>query len=528
MTDRPARLLLLAALTVLVLARLPSLDTPPGFDQAIYTLAAREIGQGRLLYRDVFDHKPPAVYFLYAPVALAGSHDGLVVALADLLLAVLALVLAERCGRRLWGDAAGGLAALVLALTLASPAWGGSLSLLEPEAVGNAVLLACLSLSLAPGGLDVRGAALVGAATALLAGIKTPLALLVLPLVALGLPEDTRARPRLGLALVGGALLATLPLAAYLTVAGLWADAWSAVVSFNLAYGGIEIPNPLGSSVVEKLPALLLPLLLTLPALRAARRERRPGTTAVALWLVVAVALLLVQGKYFFYHFLPLLPPLALLAGRGASLLVPPAPSLRRSLAVVVLVVQLLVLGRALLLNHRPWVAHRLRGGPAYAFAEGVVVSWGTTWLQTELLAAVVRSASRPDETLLVLGRNPLLYLRAHRRPATPWVAHPYLFLRGHPWDRWGDAAARRDGLRRMLRTASPACVVVATGDRSIFDADDAYARLTADDEVYGALREHYELKLRVRRAYLWVRRSVSAPPGASTGSSSRASTPTK
>src|SRR5687768_15792592 len=61
-----ASLLLLA--TLLVLARIHTYHEPFQNDIAYYAITAHEILNGRPLYSDLIDHKPP---FLYAPFLLA-------------------------------------------------------------------------------------------------------------------------------------------------------------------------------------------------------------------------------------------------------------------------------------------------------------------------------------------------------------------------------------------------------------------------------------------------------------------------
>src|SRR5512134_3956359 len=52
-----------------------SLTYPYGHDQGLYAYVATEwVERGRIPYRDVFDHKPPGIYILYAlAVALFGT-----------------------------------------------------------------------------------------------------------------------------------------------------------------------------------------------------------------------------------------------------------------------------------------------------------------------------------------------------------------------------------------------------------------------------------------------------------------------
>ena len=61
-----------AVIILLLALRLPSLVQPAGGDQGLYGYAGQRILAGDVMYRDVWDQKPPAVALLYA-AAVASS-----------------------------------------------------------------------------------------------------------------------------------------------------------------------------------------------------------------------------------------------------------------------------------------------------------------------------------------------------------------------------------------------------------------------------------------------------------------------
>ena len=65
------RLFLLACLLAL---RIPSLVEPAGGDQGLYGYEGWRILHGDVLYRDVWDQKPPGVAFLYAGLQTVWPH----------------------------------------------------------------------------------------------------------------------------------------------------------------------------------------------------------------------------------------------------------------------------------------------------------------------------------------------------------------------------------------------------------------------------------------------------------------------
>jgi hypothetical protein len=64
--DRRASRVWLAAIVVLLALRLPSLAQPAGGDQGLYGYSGQRILAGGVMYRDIWDQKPPALAFLYA------------------------------------------------------------------------------------------------------------------------------------------------------------------------------------------------------------------------------------------------------------------------------------------------------------------------------------------------------------------------------------------------------------------------------------------------------------------------------
>lgn len=59
---------MIAAVAVVILLTLPNLRYPIGRDQATYCLNAASLLKGKVLYRDLWDNKPPGIFFFYIPV----------------------------------------------------------------------------------------------------------------------------------------------------------------------------------------------------------------------------------------------------------------------------------------------------------------------------------------------------------------------------------------------------------------------------------------------------------------------------
>ena len=83
-TKRAAALLLLCTVLRIVSLYRPCLSD----DEAIYAVTAREMLSGHALYRDVVDHKPPAIYIINEVCQQLGGPVGGMVLLHLLLIVV--------------------------------------------------------------------------------------------------------------------------------------------------------------------------------------------------------------------------------------------------------------------------------------------------------------------------------------------------------------------------------------------------------------------------------------------------------
>ena len=76
------RVALAAGLLLFIATRLTAVAEPLGIDQGIFATAGWGMTRGLMLYRDVWDQKPPGIHLLYAgAIALAGPHSWLIVLL---------------------------------------------------------------------------------------------------------------------------------------------------------------------------------------------------------------------------------------------------------------------------------------------------------------------------------------------------------------------------------------------------------------------------------------------------------------
>jgi len=417
-----ALLVLCAALRVVPLAR-PCMSD----DEATYAVVGREIAHGRVLYRDVVDHKPPLIYATNAVTQELGGPVGGMALLHLLLIGwvwATGLVLA-RIAQRVWPDPkdaragprrlldpapVGAFAALlwiVFSTTLVdvdSLAANCELFMMLPLAGSVLVFIEAEDRT---GRLALAGA-LVGVATMFKyqAGIQ-------LPLYGAAWLWANRRRPER--ALVGGvAIAAGFAAVIAATLALLWRagalDAGLYWFRFNFAY--IDA----GSSHLDVLVRLAVRggfvvagafLLYALGAAAAWRGALRGGTRErfATAWLAASALAVVVGGRFFGHYFHQITGPLAVLAAPGAARLW----QRRRRLFVVATAVPaaLFLVAGALHDQVMTWA-----GQPDPAYAQ---------------VAAWLDAHGRPDDALCVWGNSPVLYFEADRPLGCRFVFANYL-----------------------------------------------------------------------------------------------------
>ena len=321
---------------------LPMLEFPFGSDQAIFAEIGRTMWRGGVPYVDAWDQKPPAIYAIYAlgirgPLGLMRNLR--VFDLAWLLATCLVLV---ELGRRWWSLPAGAIAGVLYGAVYATTTgyWYSA----QPDSfmalpLALALLFYDLAARQAARGPDRREfeprhlwLLLAGGALGVAFQLRFIVVLIIpfLPMVELtGLSWRGRARlwwDRMlwlgaGFALVQGAVLLYL-------VAGGALDDYIEATRFAAGYtrlGGHYAPEGLttGKYLEQVRLAFLFwalgKLILTAPAIVGGflavfvLRERR--AQQLVLFVLLANAGIMAQAKFFPYHYLYVVPFLALLAG---------------------------------------------------------------------------------------------------------------------------------------------------------------------------------------------------------------------
>ena len=407
-------------------------------DSGVFFYAAQRLLDGGAPYRDIWDHKPPGVYFVDAIGIAVGGQTG--VWLVQLAFLIAAALIGYRALGREFGAAtalASSLAWLV-ALPRLFLSDAAQTSFVEfyalPLQFGVLLLLRVpLSRSRALGIGALGGAAVLFKPT--LVGI-----VLAVGLVTLVRSKRAAVMPLVLIAL--GALVPLAIVAAWAAVRGILGEMLDQAVVYNRAYAAF-------APLTDRVAAVLSGLRLTLPSGIAviavgawlyaiALRRFTPTLVAVALVALPLEIVLSTWGRGYHYYFIPWLPAMAVLTAFAASELqrVVPSRIARPALAFAVL---LMSVQPALLVS-------RL----AQTTADGRIRS----------AAAYLAANTRSQDTVLIWGSHAEVLFLADRRSPTRYVyQYAALSTRGYA------TAARVDELLSDLRRARPALIVDASRD---------------------------------------------------------------
>jgi len=512
----------------LLLAQVVRAPEPLGLDQGLFGCAGLSLLRGEAPYRDVWDSKPPGLFCLYALAFWLFGPGVAAIRILDGAGAVAGAAVVGWLARR-WSLCSPRTAALVHILYFHAALFGGYWATGQAETFAGPLVGAAYGLL--PCAAGERQGIRCSAAGALLGAaalLKLPMLLFALPvLVWIGLRRAWRPL----LAIAGGLAAAILPVLAWLhSIEAL--DAFvEMVVVYSPLYLEAAAPVHFGAAAWAALSAaagtaggLLLPSAAAALAMLGRRcaalarahrggHRRAPAAAAAAggsltlggpawapCWWVGALAVLAAQRQFAGYHFLPLLPPAALLTGAlwrgGARGAVSPVPGARRWLRWAVLSASLLLGAndaRAASALYAPNVRYLAGLLSQDAFLRQFATGTFQPAANAEL-GAYLRERTQADDRILVWGLAPDIYFYARRRASTPYCFHHLLLTDAPISRRLPGLRQRQQRLLDSLAASPPAFILIGHHDANPFEplpSDEQLRRFPALDRF---VRERYAL----------------------------------
>lgn len=395
-------------------------------DETIYAVIAREILHGAVPYRDIWEIKPPLIFYIYSLILwLFGEKNLQAVRVVAMLAVAATALITAGIARREWGWVAGLLAGLGVAAytSLASITQVQSadteLFLLLPQMLGVS-----LFLRLRPA-KAYRDLFFVGLLTCAAAMIKQPAAGVVLLIgcwVTISPPEGRRRLASAG-AFAAGALVLPIFFLIYFLLNGAIKDAFNLMVLNNFLYVG-ERGGSMGWKIFKaSLRWLAIPnIVLWLLAFGSAaavilkfikdKSNRSTGRNDLflAIFLLVCTLYTFAGVSFGGHYYMMMIPGLALMWARGASAI---------------------------------WLQYRhkaIRLALAAALLTGVVYPYYHFYFQVRsdfdsyvnrnkaysIIGRQIDSITRPGDRIFVWGLNPEIYYWSQRRPASRFIYTTY------------------------------------------------------------------------------------------------------
>lgn len=329
MIGRDGLLLILILLAVTVIA-LPLLTYPLGRDQGEFATIGRGILDGGVPYRDLWNPKPPAVFYVYAlAMSILGRTPVAIRAIDFIIVPIMCLGL-YWLGKRIDNQRIGLWAALLFPVFYFTETfWTLTQNdgiVLVPMILGMVCVFKAVDTS--QRSYSALWAFLAGALGAYTIWFKYPFALFIgVQVLAYLLLRRSSIRLSdigsflLGLLLIGGGGVL------YLMSIGAWNDLLESArvtsqytaLTFNLQDFGSLLETALGFRWQQwGLLALLAGGWFVIVWLRG--KARGAGWIITLLWLLAGTAMMVIQAKAYDYHWLPMLPPLILMGAGGINL----------------------------------------------------------------------------------------------------------------------------------------------------------------------------------------------------------------
>jgi hypothetical protein len=290
-----------------------SFTYPFGWDQGLFSWVGDVIVRGGVPYVDAWDMKGPLVYYIYA---LAQSVFGVhlwSIRIIDAALLIAATMAVFRAAEALTDRATARWSGLVFFLWYAS---GSFWHTAQPDGWTGLLLIVALSPLVsrtAPAGVVTMVA--IGFCIGLTALFKPLWAVfLVLPIAHLVVNRSSRMLAMSAAVLVGWAVPIALA-AGWFALHGALPELIAVHLKYSAFYAGLSTSDR-PRRLVEyffssRVIAVALPVILY--GAFALWHKRRPAAILLAAWAALVVLGVTLQGRFFAYHWLPMLPAATLL-----------------------------------------------------------------------------------------------------------------------------------------------------------------------------------------------------------------------
>jgi 4-amino-4-deoxy-L-arabinose transferase-like glycosyltransferase len=478
---------------------------PFGLDQGLFACYTRWLPRGWLPYRDLFDSKPPLFLYVWAlPALIPGDLVRSVWRFEAAWLAGTVLV-AYAIGKRVWDRQTGLAAAALLMLGLWAPGWGGYWSRAQAEELLALPLL---------GAAFCAWRAVERPRLAFAAGVLTGIAgLFKIPSLAVAAAWPIlwafAGAPwrRVGL-MLAGLLLPWAIAVGWFAAHRALGDFYRGVFEYQRHFAALNAQA--WGQVITGFSRQMIAhasLLLALAGIGIGtlfKRDKRQAWWLLS-WIVMTMGAVVAQRQLAEYHFILVMPGLAMAAGFGL-VAVARAP---RTLAMGVLVA---VAALGVYTGSQWWKAYQidalhLAGSLDRESYLRRLQPGGFSSSTEEQAARYLRAHTQAGDGVLVWGLSPGIYALADRHPVTRYPFHKLLMTYAPLSRLIPGLALRREELMTRLERELPPYVLLGRGDRNGFEPQDSVSSMMQFDGLRELLKEKYRPETEIGR-FLVLRRN--------------------
>ncbi|MEL6403101.1 MAG: glycosyltransferase family 39 protein [Chloroflexota bacterium] len=502
---------------LVVLVALPILSYPMGRDQGMYANIGRGILQGATPFVDIWDIKPPPIYYIYAlGIGIFGSTTASIRAL-DLLFVPAGMLGLLVLGKYLTNNRVGLLSALLYGAFYFND---GFQNLTQSDSLATVITIWVATALVIPAHpqkntIRWRWLMLAGLLTGLLLWFKPQQYVLVVGALVLYAVWSRWEHGWLSI-LRDGSLFA---LGGLLTGGSLLVYFWSQgiIAEIFIVAEGTAAYNAQGYDVGAFIDNMRLGLywrwtvwhgLILLAILwgilvswRAITQEKddRQASRLLILWLVGGFAFAFVQAKGFDTHWFPLLPPLALMGGYALHYMLDYLSERTSQIILPILVIAILAVPASTTYGNS-W---------RYLIGQQTLADYWDGFQANDLkpeeslaVAHYLRERVQAGNSLFIWGFRPEVYYMADLRPATRYQAHFPLVAPWYP------TAWQQENVD-ILWAALPTYVLVLEDDFMPWVTDydaDSHTLLQSYTELNNWLIANYERVDEIGDFIIWRR----------------------
>lgn len=509
---RRANLIFFALLAAIIILALPVLTYPLGRDQGEFATIGRGILDGKIPYVDLWNPKPPAVFYVYALAIRLFGRTAEALRTIDFFVVPVICAAVYWLGGRIANWRVGVFAALLFGVFYFTESFWTLTQNDGIAALPMTLAMVCAFKAAENAKRRWLWAFATGVLSAYAIWFKYPFALFVVAIV-------------LGYVLVKSATLSRKETASQ------WFEFFAFVIGgLVVLAGGIAALMAMGAwddlvesaRVTSQYTALTFnfqdftELMLTAIGFRwqqwgalwvlvalwfALRRERIVQWWAINIWALAGLAIMLIQAKGYDYHWLPMLPPLALLGADSLDRVLKKVTGRLQTQATAAAILSLLAI-MAIRIWPVTW--------PYLAGQESQVAYYGRfqagEFVADESLrvANLLRERVVPGDSLYIWGFRPEVYYLSQLNPPTRFIFQFPLVANWYPPE-W------REENVQILWAALPPYVLVLQVDYMPWvtgSEEDSNTLLQEYNELNDWLVFNYEFDTQIGNFFIWRRKT--------------------